>query len=94
MTTIKPVSQLSTSRLLLREWRESDLAPFAQVNADPDVMRYFPAVLDRAQSDKFAARVQDTRPKGLASRSSSRSIGSVASRSSRSQRLATSVRVG
>jgi len=54
------VTQLSTSRLLLREWRESDLVPFAELNADPEVMRYFPAALDQAQSDEFAARVRAT----------------------------------
>ncbi|MGN6170636.1 MAG: GNAT family N-acetyltransferase [Solirubrobacteraceae bacterium] len=54
------MTQLSTSRLLLREWRDSDLAPFAQLNADPEVMRYFPSVLDRAQSDEFAVRAQAT----------------------------------
>jgi RimJ/RimL family protein N-acetyltransferase len=50
--------QLRTARLVLREWRESDLAPFAQLNADPEVMRYFPGVLTRAQSDTLAAQVQ------------------------------------
>lgn len=48
-------TQLSTPRLLLREWREDDLVPFAELNADPEVMRYFPAVLGRAQSDELAA---------------------------------------
>jgi RimJ/RimL family protein N-acetyltransferase len=34
---------LRTPRLLLREWREEDRAPFAAMSADPDVMRYLPA---------------------------------------------------
>jgi RimJ/RimL family protein N-acetyltransferase len=34
---------LETSRLLIRNWRESDHKPFAEMNADPLVMRYFPA---------------------------------------------------
>jgi 3-dehydroquinate dehydratase/shikimate dehydrogenase len=42
---------LRTERLLLRQWRESDREPFAALNADPRVMRYFPAPLDRAASD-------------------------------------------
>ena len=31
--------ELSTPRLLLRQWRDDDLAPFAALNADPEVMR-------------------------------------------------------
>lgn len=31
---------LETPRLLLRRWREGDVAPLAAVNADPDVMRW------------------------------------------------------
>jgi len=48
---------LETQRLLLRRWREEDLAPFAQLNADPEVMRHFPAPLDRAASDALASRI-------------------------------------
>ncbi|MEW1776032.1 GNAT family N-acetyltransferase [Streptomyces sp. NPDC086777] len=31
---------LKTPRLLLRRWREEDIAPMAAVNADPEVMRW------------------------------------------------------
>jgi RimJ/RimL family protein N-acetyltransferase len=48
--------ELHTERLVLRPWRESDREPFARLNADPEVMRYFPAPLTRAQSDQLAAR--------------------------------------
>jgi len=34
---------LTTSRLLLRRWRPVDRAPFAAMNADPEVMRSFVA---------------------------------------------------
>jgi RimJ/RimL family protein N-acetyltransferase len=54
------MSQLETPRLLLRQWRPADLGPFAALNADPDVMRYFPAPLSRQQSDRFAAHAQAT----------------------------------
>ena len=47
------MSELRTSRLLLRTWREADLEPFAALNADPRVMEYFPATLDRGESDRF-----------------------------------------
>ncbi|SHG27100.1 Protein N-acetyltransferase, RimJ/RimL family [Microbulbifer donghaiensis] len=40
-----------TERLQLRNWRDSDRAPFAGMNADPQVMEYFPALLSRAESD-------------------------------------------
>jgi RimJ/RimL family protein N-acetyltransferase len=50
------VAELTTPRLLLRDWCEEDLEPFAALNGDPEVMRYFPATLTRAQSDAFADR--------------------------------------
>lgn len=50
--------ELRTSRLLLRPWRDRDLAPFAAMNADPEVRRWFPGLLDRAASDAAAARMQ------------------------------------
>jgi RimJ/RimL family protein N-acetyltransferase len=51
-----PDRQLRTERLLLRGWREADLEPFAALNADPEVMRYFPATMSRQESDALAAR--------------------------------------
>lgn len=45
-------------RVLLRPWRTDDLAAFAQLNADPAVMEYFPSVLDTEQSDDLAKRIQ------------------------------------
>ena len=35
---------IQTKRLILRQWREDDLEFFAEMNADPRVMEYFPAV--------------------------------------------------
>lgn len=52
------VVELSTPRLRLRQWRESDLAPFAALNADPRVMEFFPATLARGESDAQAWRMQ------------------------------------
>lgn len=45
------VRQIETPRLLLRKWQESDRAPFAAMNADPEVMRYFPAALAAEESN-------------------------------------------
>ena len=52
------VTDLSTPRLVLRQWRDSDLDPFAELNADPTVMRYFPAPLGREESDMMVAEVR------------------------------------
>jgi len=48
---------LSTPRLLLRPWRESDFAPFAALNADPAVMEHFPSIPTREESDAMARRI-------------------------------------
>ena len=50
---------LRTDRLLLRRWRESDFAPFAAMNADPRVMRYFARTLARHESDELVARIEE-----------------------------------
>ena len=49
---------LRTDRLLMRRWREADRDPHAAMNADPEVMRYFPAVADRAASDASIGRME------------------------------------
>lgn len=51
------VPTLTTERLLLREWQDTDRAPFAALNADPRVMEHLPAVLDRAASDSLVDRI-------------------------------------
>ena len=48
--------EVRTKRLILRRWRDDDLEPFARLNADAEVMRFFPAPLTREQSDGLAAR--------------------------------------
>lgn len=49
---------LSTRRLVLRPWTDDDYQPFADLNADPEVMEHFPALLKRAESDRFADRAR------------------------------------
>jgi ribosomal-protein-alanine N-acetyltransferase len=46
---------IETPRLILRPWRDSDLAAFAEQNADPVVMRFLMRVLTREESDAYAA---------------------------------------
>lgn len=54
--TPKVITMPETQRLKLRQWQEGDLLPFAALNADPKVMKYFPAPLTREQSDSLAGR--------------------------------------
>ena len=60
MKTFTPPVQLETPRLILRQWQVRDFDVFADLNADPDVMRYFPAALSKNESDLLAGRFQDT----------------------------------
>jgi RimJ/RimL family protein N-acetyltransferase len=48
-----------SERLILRDWRDEDLAPFATLNADPRVMHFMPRCLTRPQSDRFVQWAQD-----------------------------------
>jgi ribosomal-protein-alanine N-acetyltransferase len=54
-----PGLPIETERLILRPWRESDFAPFAALNADPEVMEFFPDTLSRADSDALALRMKE-----------------------------------
>ncbi len=49
---------LQTDRIILRQWEEKDLEPFAQLNADPRVMEYFPKLLTREESDDIVRRLK------------------------------------
>jgi RimJ/RimL family protein N-acetyltransferase len=53
-----PGPRLLTDRLLLRRWESADREPFAELNADPEVMREFRAPLDTAASDAFVDRIE------------------------------------
>lgn len=46
--------------LILRQWQDSDLDRFAEMNADPEVMRYFPAVATREESAAALERLRRT----------------------------------
>lgn len=48
-----------TPRTRLRLWKPADLSPFAAMNADPQVMEFYPDLLTREESDALASRIQD-----------------------------------
>jgi RimJ/RimL family protein N-acetyltransferase len=49
---------IETERLLLRAWRSSDEAPFAALNADPEVTRYLRGPMRRGDSDELLAQIR------------------------------------
>lgn len=51
-------SFIITERIILRRWRDSDLAHYAAMNADPEVREFFPSLLTKEQSDASARVIQ------------------------------------
>lgn len=57
----------TTPRLIVRTWLPDDLAPFATLNADPEVMRYLGDPLTTEQAEDFATQLEDRfRQRGFA----------------------------
>lgn len=50
--------ELETERLRLRPWKEHDFPDLAALCSDPEVMRYFPKVLDQQESRDFQNNMQ------------------------------------
>ena len=50
-----------TERLILRQWQESDIAPFAEMNCDPEVMKYFPKTLSFDETLEMYNRCKDNK---------------------------------
>lgn len=44
---------IETPRLILRDWKEEDLEPFRELNADKEVMQYFLKVYSKEETDPF-----------------------------------------
>ncbi len=53
---MKPL--IETPRLLLRGWNDADVEAWAQMNADPEVMQFFPGTYERARSVEIATAVR------------------------------------
>jgi RimJ/RimL family protein N-acetyltransferase len=49
---------IRTKRLLLRRWTDHDRKDFAQISADPEVMRYRLAPLSRRESDALIDQIE------------------------------------
>lgn len=48
---------LTTKQLGFRIWHTHDLDSLAAINADDHVMRYFPSIIDRKESESFMQRM-------------------------------------
>src|SRR5215831_377759 len=53
------MAEIGTERLIMRGWRESDLAPWAAMNADPEVRRYLGPLLTFEQASAWVLNFQD-----------------------------------
>ena len=51
--------ELETSRLLLRQWRPSDLENWIAMGSSADVMRYFPELLSQEKAEAMFHRLHD-----------------------------------
>ncbi len=47
---------IETERLILRQWKETDAAPFIEMGLDKDVMRFFPKLLSATESINLIQR--------------------------------------
>ena len=52
--------QLETTRLVLRRWRDTDLEPFAQINADDRVMEFFSSKLSYDETVRMVERIESS----------------------------------
>lgn len=51
------IYEFESERLGFRQWKEEDKLPFAIMNSNNEVMRYFPNTLSRQESDMFINRI-------------------------------------
>ena len=57
-STVTVPRELRTDRLRLRRWRDSDRAPFAELNSDPRVWEYLSAAGSADESDRLVERIE------------------------------------
>lgn len=58
MTSRPGTPRIRTERLLMREWRDDDLAPFAALNADPRVTEFFASSFSPTESDDLVESIR------------------------------------
>ena len=51
------ITRLETKRLILRQWQYTDFVPFAKLSGNKDVMKYFPNILSRKESNALAKKI-------------------------------------
>ena len=52
------IIEIETPRLILRQWKKEDRPLFAKINADSDVMEFYPSILEKKESDEFAQKLE------------------------------------
>ena len=52
------IHQLQTSRLILRNWKQNDIEPFAILNSDPRVCEFLPNVLSQEETLTSVIKIQ------------------------------------
>ncbi len=50
---------IETERLALRRWRDSDIEPFAALNADQTAMRFMPGMMTGAETRAMVRRIRE-----------------------------------
>jgi RimJ/RimL family protein N-acetyltransferase len=55
---MKTFDTIETERLVMRRWQDADRDPFAELNADPQTLVFFPSTLTRAESDALVDRIE------------------------------------
>jgi RimJ/RimL family protein N-acetyltransferase len=58
---MNPPVVITTERVVLRGWKDSDRLPFAKMNADATVMEFFPRILSGSESDALIDSFEEER---------------------------------
>ncbi|NOZ54860.1 MAG: GNAT family N-acetyltransferase [Gammaproteobacteria bacterium] len=52
------IVELETERLILKQWKDSDYRVFTGMSSDPEVMRYYPSLMSRSESNEMADKIR------------------------------------
>ncbi|SRR5579883_323283 len=52
------MKKIITKRLILREWQDSDLEPFTQINQDPKVLEFLPAGRSKEEVSEWILQIK------------------------------------